>query len=193
MRSLFLLFVLTTPWIALRAQPPNTVTATVSTTQPAPAGTANLRIQFFDANLASTIDAALGVLGGVGVTAANLTGISVSISQGFVITQYDFLLPVPAAEFAAARDRLISAQRNLATSTSQGLTWSSTVAASDEEITRALQQAMPRLVAQARAQAAVLAAAVEKSAGDVISIATPAVTNSGLNLVIGLTVTYALQ
>src|SRR5262245_64807544 len=122
MRSFILVcFALASAW----AQQPNTVSATVSTIQQAAAGTATFQVQFFDANTNTSVDTALGVLGGAGATATNLSGISVSLSQsGFVITQYDFLINVPAADYAATRDKLIAAQRTLATSNTQAVGWS---------------------------------------------------------------------
>ncbi len=175
------------------AQPPATVTANVSTVQPASAGTATFTVQFVDASLSSTIDSALGVLGGAGVVASHLTEISVSLNQGFVITQYDFTLNVPASQFTSVRDKLIAAQRSLANVNTQGMGWSTSYTASSEDTARALQQALPGLLAQAKQQAGVLASAIGMTAGAVQSISAPTVTNTGLTLLIALTVTYALQ
>jgi len=175
-----------------RAQPPRTVTATVNTVQALSAGTANFRIQFVDASLTSSVDTALAALSNTGAAVTNLSGISVSISQGFVVTQYDFLVPVPLAQFAAARDRLIAIQRSLVNSNTQALGWSTSFTAGDEERTRALEQALPALLAQARAQAAVLAAAVGGKTGAVQSL-TPDIIVSGLNVTLNLAVTFQLE
>jgi uncharacterized protein YggE len=176
---------------SLSAQQPQTVTVTVSANQPANAGTATFRIQFLDANLASTIDSALNVLKDTGVSANNLDTVSVSLSQGFVVTQYDFTLRVPAAEFSPLRDRLITIQRGVPTS--QAVGWTTSYAASDDDVSAALEAALPGLLTKARQRAGVVASAVGMSVGSVQSISTPSVSNSGLNLAMSLTVTYAVQ
>jgi hypothetical protein len=173
---------------SLPAQQPPTITVSVSANQPVNAGRATFRIQFLDANLGSTVDTPLAVLKDTGVTASNLDGVSVSISQGFVVTQYDFTLPVPAAEFSTLRDRLVNIQR--AVPTSQAVGWTSSYSGSDDDAALALETALPGLLAKARQRAGVLAAAVGMTLGSVQSASTPTVSNSGLNLTIGLTVTY---
>ena len=177
----------------LSAQQPTTVTANVSTTQNIAAGTATFQVQFLDTNLASTVDTAVGALKDTGAGVSNLTGVSVSISQGFVITQYDFTVAVPAGQFAALRDRLIAIQRSLQTANTQGLGWSTTYTASNDDTTQALQTALPGLLAQARQQAGVLASALGMTVVAVQSVSAPAITPSGLSVVIGLTVTYTVQ
>jgi hypothetical protein len=173
------------------AQEPNTVTATVSTTRNVSAGTATFRIQFLDTNLSSVVDTPLNLMQDLGLTPANLTGVSISISQGFVITQYDFTLSVPAAQFGATRDRLLTIQRGLQTSASQAVGWTTTYAASTEETASALAQVLPSLLEQARQRAELLATSMGRTLGQVQTLSAPAVTSTGLSLQIGLTVTYA--
>jgi hypothetical protein len=192
--SLAVLLLATT--VALEAQQPpqpNTVSATVSVLQPMTAGTATFQIQFLDANSNSTLDSALSAAGGAGAAASTLSGISVSLNQGFVVTQYDFTVPVPAAQYAATRDKLIAAQRVLANSNSQGLGWSTSYAATEEDAAKALELAMPNLLTQARQQAAVLATAMSSKTGNIVAISTPALVNSGLSLSVSATVTFSVS
>ena len=174
-------------------QQPNTVSVTVSTPQPVTLGTATFRAQFLDASLNSTLDSALGVLGSSGAAAANLSGVSVSINQGFVVTQYDFAIIVPAAQFAATRDKLLAAQRAIANVNSQAIGWTSSYSATDEDAAKTLEQAMPNLLSQAKQQAGVLAGAMGAKLGNIVAMSTPALVNSGLNLVVSATVTYSEQ
>lgn len=176
----------------LGAQQPNTVSATVSTTQALTAATASFQVQFLDASLSSTVDTAIGVVGGAGASAANLTGVSVSISQGFVVTQYDFLVAVPADQFAATRDKLIAAQRAVANVNTQAVSWSTSYAVSEEVANRALEQAMPNLLNQARQQAGVLAAAMGAKLGDIVTMSAPAIATTALNASVTLTATFAV-
>jgi hypothetical protein len=193
MRSIIVSAGLLTASFVAYAQQPNTVSATVSTTQPVTAGSAVFRVQFLDANPNSTLDTALGVLGGAGAASSNLSEVSVQLNQNFVVTQYDFVITKPAGEFAATRDQLIAAQRAIANVSSQLIGWSVSYTSSDEDAAKALEQAMPNLLSQARQQATVLAAAMEKALGRVSSISTPAVTRSGLNLTVAATVTYLVE
>lgn len=176
----------------LGAQQPNTVSATVSTTQALTAATANFQVQFLDASLSSTVDTAIAVVGGTGASAANLTRVSVSISQGFVVTQYDFLVSVPADQFAATRDKLIAAQRAVANVNTQAVSWSTSYAVSEEVANRALEQAMPNLLNQARQQAGVLAAAMGAKLGDIVTMSAPAIATTALNASVTLTATFAV-
>ena len=177
----------------LAQQQPNTVSVTVSTTQPVTLGTATFRAQLLDASLNSTLDTALGVLGGSGAAAANLSGISVSINQGFVVTQYDFAIIVPAAQFAATRDKLLAAQRAIANVNTQAIGWTSSYNAADEDAAKLLEQAMPNLLSQAKQQAGVLAGAMGAKLGNIVAMSTPALFNSGLTLAVSATVTYSVQ
>jgi hypothetical protein len=95
----------------------------VSTTRAATAGTATFQIQVIDASLNANLDAAIAIGASSGASTANLAGVSASISQGFVVSRFDFNVTVPAAECAATRDKLIAAQRALATSSSQAIGW----------------------------------------------------------------------
>ncbi len=174
-------------------QQPNTVSVTVSTPQPVTLGTATFRAQFLDASLNSTLDSALGVLGSSGAAAANLSGVSVSINQGFVVTQYDFAIIVPAAQFAATRDKLLAAQRAIANVNSQAIGWTSSYSATDEDAAKTLEQAMPNLLSQAKQQAGVLAGAMGAKLGNIVAMSAPAPVNSGLSLVVSATVTYSVQ
>lgn len=173
---------------------PNTVTVTVSTTQPAAAGTAAFRIQFLDANLNSTLDTALGALRDTGAAPATLTGTSASLSQqGFVITQYDFAVNVPVEQFAATRDRLIAVQRTLANVNSQAVSWSSSYRPTPAEQAKALETALPTLLEQAARQAAPLATAMGGKTGKIVAMAAPAIVPDGLGLTVSATVTYAVE
>ncbi len=174
-------------------QQPNTVSVTVSTPQPVTLGTATFRAQFLDASLNSTLDSALGVLGSSGAATANLSGVSVSINQGFVVTQYDFAIIVPAAQFAATRDKLLAAQRAIANVNSQAIGWTSSYSATDEDAAKTLEQAMPNLLSQAKQQAGVLAGAMGAKLGNIVAMSAPAPVNSGLSLVVSATVTYSVQ
>ncbi len=174
-------------------QQPNTVSVTVSTPQPVTLGTATFRAQFLDASLNSTLDSALGVLGSSGAAAANLSSVSVSINQGFVVTQYDFAIIVPAAQFAATRDKLLAAQRAIANVNSQAIGWTSSYSATDEDAAKTLEQAMPNLLSQAKQQAGVLAGAMGAKLGNIVAMSAPAPVNSGLTLVVSATVTYSVQ
>lgn len=177
----------------LAAQQPNTVSATVSTTQVLTAASASFRIQFLDASLNSTVDNAVGVLGGAGASAANLAGVSVSISQGFVVTQYDFLVVVPADQFVATRDRLIAAQRAVANVNTQAVSWSTSYSVSEEVANKALEQVMPNLLNQARQQGSVLAAAMGARLGDIVAMSSPAIATNSLNAVVTVTATFAVR
>jgi len=185
MRFLLLLTLLSSAW----GQQVNTVTASVSTSVPATVGTATFTVQFLDASLASSVDSALNVLSNAGINSSHLSGVSVSLSQGFVITQYDFVLPVPSSEYAATRDRLIAAQRALANVQTQALSWSTSYSATEEAIAKALETALPGLLEKARRQADVLAAAIGVKATAVQSLS-PSVSPNGLNLTISLFVSY---
>lgn len=141
----------------LCARQPNTVTASVSKTQAIAAGTALFSVQLVEATLASNVDSALAALGPVGVSASQLNGVSVEISQGFIVSTYNFRIPVPAAGFTATRDKLITVQRNLANSQTQAIGWSSVQTPTNEDLAAALQQAMPSLLEKARQRADILA------------------------------------
>ena len=195
MRSFILLavFCFTNSTGLFAQQQPNTVSVTVSTPQPVTLGTATFRAQFLDASLNSTLDSALGVLGSSGAAAANLSGVSVSINQGFVVTQYDFAIIVPAAQFAATRDKLLAAQRAIANVNSQAIGWTSSYSATDEDAAKTLEQAMPNLLSQAKQQAGVLAGAMGAKLGNIVAMSAPAPVNSGLTLVVSATVTYSVQ
>jgi uncharacterized protein YggE len=193
MRFFLVAFTVMADAFSLFAQQPNSVSVTVSSTQASSAGTAAFRVQFVDANLSSTVDTALGVLSSTGIAASNLTGISVAINQGFVVTQYDFTLAVPATQFTTTRDRLIAAQRSLANVNTQGIGWTTAFSLSEEDVSRTFEQALPALLEKARQQAGVLARAISLSVGALQSVSAPAVTHTGLNVAVTLTVTYALM
>lgn len=184
-------------WLAaasvFAASTPATVAATVSTIVPATAGTATFNIQLLDASLTANLDGALGVLQDTGASAATLTGISVSVSQGLILTQYDFSVRVPAAEFVGLRDRLIAIQRSLQNSTSRAVGWTTVYTAGGEDLLRAVREAMPGLMEKARAKAEVLAAQLEKKLGAVHSISAPEAISSGLSLLVSATVTYEVE
>lgn len=179
-----------TTFSAAWGQPSNTVTASVSASVPVTAGTATFTVQFLDANLSSSVDTAVGVLSNSGITATNLMGVSVSLNQGFVITQYDFSLAVASSEYGATRDKLIAAQRAIANVQSQALSWRTAYAATSEATDQALQQALPGLLEKAKQQADVLAAAIGAKTTTVQSL-TPTVSPNGLNVLVGLLVSYS--
>lgn len=190
MRPILIAFVLAA---GLAAQQPNTVTANVAVTHNITAGTALFRVQIADRNLASNLDSVLGTLAPAGVSASQLSGVSVEISQGFVFTTYDFRVPVPAAEFAAMRDKLITVQRNLAAnSQTHGMGWSSMQTPTDEQLAAALEQAMPSLMEKARQRANLLAAAMNATLGAVVQLSAPAIAPDGPTVTISLTATYAV-
>lgn len=178
---------------AVVGQTPNTVTTSVSATRTATAATAVFEIQVLDATLNSNLDGAIAIAAGGGASAANLRGVSVSVNQGFVITQYNFTVSVPAAEFAATRDKLIAATRALANNNNQALGWSVTYNVSDDDLNNALQQALPQLLERAKRQADGLAAAMGRTVDKVASVAVPALSNEGLQVFLTVAATYSLQ
>ena len=189
MRTIFLVLVLAAE---LPAQQPNTVTASVAVTQAITAGTALFRVQLVEATLTSNIDSALAVLAPTGISASQLNGVNVEISQGFIVSTYDFRVPVPAAEFAATRDKLITVQRALANSKTQGIGWSSTQTPTDEQLAAALREAMPSLMEKARQRANFLAQAMNATLGAVVQLSAPAVAPDGPIVTVSLTATYAV-
>jgi uncharacterized protein YggE len=56
----------------------------------------------------------------------------------------------------------------------------------------ALQQALPALLAQAKARAATLATAMNATLGAVTTLTAPSITPSGASLTIGLTASFAV-
>ena len=176
----------------LAAQQPNTVTASVAVTQAIAAGTALFRVQIVEATLSSNIDSALAVLAPTGISASQLNSVSVDISQGFLLTTYDFRVPVSTGEFTATRDKLITVQRNLANSQTQAIGWSSTQTPTDEQLAAALQQAIPSLMEKARQRANLLAQAMNATLGAVVQLSAPAVSPDGPIVTVSLTATYAV-
>lgn len=196
MRSLVLLPLILpvlSPFLFAQQQQPNTVTSSVSTIQSVTGGTATFQIQFLDANLGSTLDSALGVLSATGASAGNLTSMNVSLSQGFVVTEYTFQVPVATSQFTATRDRLIALQRTIANVQTQALAWNTTFSASDEEMNAALEKALPGLLTKARQQAGLLATAMNKTLGDPVALSAPALNITGVGLSITLNATFAVQ
>ena len=179
--------------VAAWAQQPNTVTANVSIRQTAAGGTATFQMQFVDTSLSSTVGSAVNVLGGAGASEANLVGVSVSLNQGFVVTQYNFTVRVASGDFSSTRDKLIAAQRALATSNTQAMAWSVDYAVPQDDQARILREALPALLERAKTQAEALAVAMGKTLGSVSSLSTPAVTASGLELTLSLAATYTVQ
>jgi hypothetical protein len=176
----------------LYAQQPNTVTASVSTTQLITTGTVVFDVQFQDVNLSSTVDSAVAVLSSAGISASNLVDVSVAVNQGYVVTTYNFRLTQPGGQLAATRDKFIAIQRTLANSQTQAIGWSGSQIPSDDELATALQQALPGLLAQAKTRAATLATAMNATLGAVTTLTAPSVTPSGATLTIGLTASYAV-
>jgi|KBSSwiStaDraftv2_1062776.scaffolds.fasta_scaffold195634_3 uncharacterized protein YggE len=179
--------------LAAQAQQPNTVSTTVSTTQPVAASTAVITVQFYDAGLNSTLDTALAVVGSTGANAANLTASSVYLNQGFLITEYDFTIEVPSGEFTATRDKLVAVQRTLATSNTQGLDWTNAYTISDDDTAKALESALPGLIDKGRAQASVLAAAMGAKLGKLSAISTPDPVKTGLSATLTAKVTFLIE
>ncbi len=178
---------------AIRAQQPNTVSTTVSTNRNVTAGTATFEVQFLDASLNSSLDTALAVVGSTGASATNLVSVSVSLNQGFVVTQYDFAITIAAGDFIGTRDKLIAVQRALASSNTQAIGWSTTYSVSDEETAKSLEQALPSLLDRAKVQAAVLATAMGAKLGKVSSISTPSLVRDGLRVSVTAVVTYLVE
>ena len=193
MRYLIFISALLVSSLAAQAQQPNTVSTTVSTTQPVAASTAVITVQFYDAGLNSTLDTALAVVGSTGANAANLTASSVYLNQGFLITEYDFTIEVPSGEFTATRDKLVAVQRTLATSNTQGLDWTNAYTISDDDTAKALESALPGLIDKARAQASVLAAAMGAKLGKLSAISTPDPVKTGLSATLTAKVTFLIE
>jgi hypothetical protein len=189
MRTLLLLLTFSA---GLAAQQPNTVTANVSLTQSISAGTAVFRLQMLETALTSNVESALAPLAAAGVNASHLSGVSVELNQGFVVTTYDFRVPVPSGEFAATRDKMITVQRNLANSQSQYFAWNSVQIPTDEQLAAALEQAMPALMERAKQRANLLALAMNSTLGAVIQLSTPAVSPDGPTVTVSLTATYSV-
>ncbi len=171
---------------------PNTVSAAATVTQVIPASTAVFDIQLVDATLTSSVDSAVATLTPAGVTAANLSSVNVAISQGFVLTTYNFRLTVGAAELGATRDKIIAIQRTLSNSQTQGLGWSTNLRPSNEDLARALELAMPELLTRAKQRAQLLAAAMNATLGAVTNLSAPAVDPAGASVTVSLTATYAV-
>ena len=176
----------------LAAQQPNTVTANVSLSQTVTTGTAMFFVQFLDASASSTVDSAVAALTSAGVAASHLVDVSVSLNQGFVVTTYNFKMPVAAGQLGATRDKFIAIQRTLATSQSQAIGWSSSVIPTDDEVSSALQQALPNLLALAKTRAGALAAAMNSTLGAVVTLSTPTIEPSGATVTVSLSATYAV-
>jgi hypothetical protein len=172
---------------------PRTVSAAVSSAVAVSAGTAEFRVQFVDISQESTVESAVGVLSAAGVEASHLTGVNVAISQGFLLTTYDFAMRVPAEFFTERRDQLVTLQRNLANSQLQAIGWSSVWLATEEEKNAAMEAALPGLLEKAGARAAQLAAAMGGTLGEVHALSAPAAAGTGLNLTVSLTATYLVQ
>ena len=193
MRYLIFISALLVSSLAAQAQQPNTVSTTVSTTQPVAASTAVITVQFYDAGLNSTLDTALAVVGSTGANSANLTASSVYLNQGFLITEYDFTIEVPSGEFTATRDKLVAVQRTLATSNTQGLDWTNAYTISDDDTAKALESALPGLIDKGRAQASVLAAAMGAKLGKLSAISTPDPVKTGLSATLSAVVTFLVE
>jgi hypothetical protein len=186
----FAIFLLTAA--GLFAQQPNSVSANVSVVQPVTTANNIFRIQFVDATQTATVETAVTALSSVGVSASQLTGVDVAISQGFVLTTFTFRLVVPTAEFAATRDKIVAVQRTLATSQTQGLGWSSSQNPSAEELTTALQQALPGLLSLARQRAALLAQAMNATLGTLQALSSPSIVAEGPSVTISLAANYSV-
>ena len=158
---------------------PNTVTATVSTVRSASAGTATFQVQILDASLNTSVDSAIALGATSGATAANLAGVSVSISQGLVVSRYDFNVVVPASEYGATRDKLLAAQRGLATSNSQAIGWTVSYSVSESELAGALEAVLPGLLERARKQADTLAAAIGRTVDQVSAVGVSVLSSGG--------------
>lgn len=189
MRSILIALALT---FGLAAQQPNTVTANVSVTQPILAGSALFRIQLYELTLASNVDSAVAALAPAGVNASQLSGVNVAINQGYVVTSYDFLVPVSSGEFGAMRDKLINIQRNLTNSQTQGISWSGTQTPTDEQLASALETAMPTLLERARQRATLLAKAMNATLGAVVQLSAPAINPDGPTVTVSLSATFAV-
>jgi hypothetical protein len=190
MRALSLLVL--AAW-SLTAQTPNTVTTTATVTKAATAGNAIFQVQFLDTSLSANIDGALAVIGGAGASAENLSAVTVSISQGFLVTAHTFSVSVPAGSYAATRDKLIAAQRTLSNSNSQGLSWSVSYTPSPDDSARMLREALPGLVERTRSDAESLAGAMGKSVDQLVALSTPPVSASGLQVSVAITATYSVK
>ncbi len=171
----------------------NTVTATVSTVRSASAGTATFQVQILDASLNASVDSAIALGASSGASAANLAGVSASISQGLIVSRYDFNMVVPASEYAGTRDKLLAAQRGLAASNSQAIGWTVSYSVSDSELAGGLEAVLPGLLERARKQADTLAGAIGRSVDQVVNLGVPSLSNSGLQVFATVSVTYGLK
>jgi hypothetical protein len=189
MRFVFLTLALAA---GLAAQQPNTVTANVSLSQTISTGTAVFFVQFLDASSSSTVDSAVAALTSAGVTASDLVDVAVELNQGFVVTTYNFKLRVASGQLGATRDKFIAIQRTLANSQTQAIGWSSSVIPTDDEISTALQQALPNLLALAKTRAGALAAAMNASLGAVVTLTAPTIEPTGATVTVSLAATYAV-
>lgn len=176
----------------LAAQQPNTVTANVSVSQNISTGKAIFFVQFLDANTSSTVDSTVAALTSAGVSASTLVDVSVALNQGFLVTTYNFKLPVAASDYAATRDKFIAIQRTLANSQSQAIGWSASIVPTEDDLAKALQQALPNLMAQAKTQATSLAAAMNATLGSVVTLSSPAIEPSGATVTVSLAATYSV-
>ena len=189
MRLVFLTLALAA---GLAAQQPNTVTANVSLSQAITTGTAVFYVQFLDAGSAATVDSAVAALSSAGVAPSDLVDVAVELNQGFVVTTYNFKMRVAAGEQSATRDKFIAIQRTLANSQTQAIGWSSTVIPTDDEISTALQQALPNLLTLANTRAAALAAAMNASLGAVVTLSAPSIEPTGATVTVSLSATFAV-
>lgn len=189
MRLLFVTFALAA---GLFAQQPNTVTANVSLSQAVTTGTAVFFVQFLDAGAASTVDSAVSALSSAGVGASDLVDVAVELNQGFVVTTYNFKMRVASGQQGATRDKFIAIQRTLANSQTQAIGWSSSVIPTDDEISTALQEALPNLLALAKTRAGALAVAMNASLGAVVTLTAPTIEPTGATVTVSLGATYAV-
>ena len=133
------------------------------------------------------------MVGPAGAAASNLSGISVSISQGYLVTQYTFNVTVNAGDFTAERDKLLNIQRAIANSATQLVSWTTSYSVTDDDVSKAIEAALPALLERAKAQATVLANAMNADLGKLSTLSTPAVARAGLNLTVSATATYTVM
>jgi Protein of unknown function (DUF541) len=128
---------------------------------------------YVSSSITTSLDQIVAGVSSLGITSANLTGIS---SSGQQTTQWDFTLAVPIAKLAATIGSLTKLQQNIGQNNS-GLTLTFYVEGTQvSQEAQQLQQSQPcsnsELIADATAQAQKLAAAAGLTLGPILKLST---------------------
>src|SRR4051794_22092901 len=162
---MFRFVLLLTPFLALAQLTPNSVTVTAS--RPAAAQPDTVRFSLsVSSTAAATRDDVVAVLAGVGVTAANFTGVYSynSFGSSFAVT-WNFSLTAPLSNLKSTIALLTALQNNLEKEKTYSLSYS--IAGSEASGSDCKLQ---DLIADARAQASKLASAAGMSVGAIQAI-----------------------